>query len=63
MEGSTEFMDRNGAVIESLPDDILDGGVRVGPLDVPLSAVRYVQFYVSVTPSEEKASCDVHHIA
>ncbi|MBK8295502.1 MAG: hypothetical protein IPK93_12415 [Solirubrobacterales bacterium] len=36
--GSTELLDRNGAVVESLPDQILDGGVQVGPIDVPLSS-------------------------
>lgn len=55
---STEFMDRNGAVIKSLPDEILDGGVRVGPIDVPLSSVRFVQFKVALEPSEDQAACD-----
>ncbi len=54
---STEFMDRNGAVIRPLPDEILDGGVRVGPIDVPLSAVRFVQFKVELEPSEGRVSC------
>jgi len=57
LPGTTELLDANSGVVESLPDDLLNGGVKVGPIDVPLSSVRFVQFAVELNPTERGTDC------
>lgn len=57
LPGTTELLDGNSGVVESLPDDLLGDGVMVGPIDVPLSSVRFVQFNVKLTPTERGTGC------
>lgn len=48
--GTTQLLDPNLQVIQSLPDGITSGGVNIGSVGVSLQQIRYVQF-------QEKVNC------
>ncbi len=54
---STKLLDRHGSTTQSLSDEILTGGVTVGPLNVPIESVRFVQFQVQIRPISENEPC------
>lgn len=46
--GSTRLLDAKGRTIAKLPDGIVDAGVDVGRVAVPLSEIHFVDFSVRV---------------
>jgi hypothetical protein len=50
VSGSTQMLDVNGNVIQTLPDGIAQAGINVGTVGVSINNIRFVQF-------QEKVSC------
>jgi hypothetical protein len=44
ISGSTQLLDANNGVLNSLPDGITAGGVNIGNVGVSLNEIRFVQF-------------------
>jgi len=47
--GSTQLLDPNGNVIQTLPDGITGSGVNIGTLGISLGNIRYVRFQMKVS--------------
>lgn len=57
VSGSTELLDANGSVMNSLPDGILGGGVNIGNVGVSVDQKRFVQFKAKLNCKEAPEKC------
>jgi hypothetical protein len=54
---STQLLDSHHGLIRALPDGVVQGGVAVGALGVPLTDVRYVIFSLISTAVKTGTHC------
>jgi hypothetical protein len=54
---STQLLDSHHGLIRALPDGVVQGGVAVGALGVPLTDVRYVVFSLISTAVKTETHC------
>ncbi len=53
LSGSTQLLDANGNVINSLPDGIVGGGVNIGEVGISIAELEFVQFKAKVNCPEK----------
>jgi hypothetical protein len=55
--GSTQLFDQHLGLMRDLPDGIVDNGVSIGGLGVPIEDTRFVGFELEVTERQKDGGC------
>ena len=62
VSGSTQLLDANGSVMQSLADGILGGGITIGNVGVSINEKRFVQFQAKINcpqpPAQSSFKCE-----